>query len=359
MSQHTSAAVRVYRSLSRDPYCNLAIEDWLYRSLPLFADGGGERRLFLYRNDPCVVVGRHQNPWLECDLQGMQQQAVPLVRRQSGGGTVYHDGGNINWCFIASREQYSQDENFAVVIAALAGLGVSAERSGRNDLLVDGRKISGSAFKVARERCFHHGTLLLDADLGRLTAFLTPRKRSMQSKGIDSVRSRVANLSEFGDGIGYMEVCRALAQAFVRRYSPDSVEQASEMQVCEGCDDCDDETREYEQGIQAWDWLYGKTPDFTHAVDFAVDFRGEQIPLRAILDLHRGRVRDLTLETAEGRGLQPLLQAAQSVAREQLQDCPYRGAQLEQGLVRSAATGNPDRDGLLRALAEAVRTEVE
>jgi len=209
-----------------DPWHNLAVERVLFESSLFESFAGPEgpesdaaHALLVWRNSPCVVIGRHQNPWVECDLAKMAAAAVPLVRRVSGGGAVYHDPGNTNFTFFGTDATYDLDRQFTVVIMALESLGISARRNKRNDILVDDRKISGNAFRHTKGRSLHHGTLLVSADLNELTAYLTspnaaaaitgPTAASdarpgptadtrgsaiISSKGIPSVRSRVANL---------------------------------------------------------------------------------------------------------------------------------------------------------------------
>ncbi len=379
---------------------NLALEDWLYRTLPAGAgrdgagaarDGGGaghdeagrngipeagtspegsaqsERRLFLYRNDPCVVIGRHQNPWIECDLAAMQRDGVPLVRRQSGGGTVYHDTGNLNWCFLTSREQYSQDENFRIVQNALAEFGINGVRSGRNDILVDGRKVSGSAFKVGRERCFHHGTLLMNADLEKLLAYLTARTRQLESKGIDSVRSTVANLLEFSIDIDFESLCAALVRSFTAFYHPDAgtevektgreVTAGSKMTVGAGDTagtevtmiDSVPEAQEYYDHLQSWEWQFAKTPDFTHTL--IMEDGVYQTVIR--LDIHRGLIRgvEMEIDAAWGTEVEQILDDAVTGIR-------YSGPLIAAG-IEEAAARSADFQEYLGRMAEFIGTEVE
>ena len=255
-----SRTVVVYRSHLTDPFLNLAAEDYLLRSRPR-----RERALLLYTNDPAVVIGRHQNPWVECNPVYLAQNGIVLVRRQSGGGTVYHDHGNLNFSILSAREEYDQEWNFAVVIEALRLLGIHVERSGRNDLVCDGYKVSGSAFKHLRERSFHHGTLLVAADLARLRAALQPSPVEISSRGIASVRSRVANLvdlaSQYRGRQLVSAVSDALAAAFSRRRRAlrcDAIDAAFLAERPE----IGRRAAEY----RSWDWLYGKTPRFEQVV---------------------------------------------------------------------------------------------
>ena len=171
--------LKVFHSNSTNPWFNLATEDWIFRDMdpqiPI---------LFLWRNAPTVVIGRFQNPWAECDLDKMKQDQVKLTRRQSGGGAVYHDLNNSCFTFMSSKEDYSQKINNQILVNALSKFDIKAIPSGRNDILVGDRKVSGSAFKETKDRKFHHGTMLLKTDLSKLASYLKPKKKKLESKGI-------------------------------------------------------------------------------------------------------------------------------------------------------------------------------
>lgn len=270
--------------------------------------------LFVYRNDPCVVIGRHQNPWTECDLASMARDGVPLVRRISGGGAVYHDPGNLNFCFLGDQESYELDRHFAVVTEALAGLGIRAHRNERNDILLDGvvnpratkpgrsdtrpggteprgatpalpAKISGNAFRHTKNVSMHHGTLLVDADLDRLSAYLhsptspdTPpppaakaevgaagQANSTQaavtsSKAIASVRSSVANLNDVNPALSFDDVADALAAAYRDTFAGAGTATAPAFATAVSADA---RLAEYDEELRSWEWRYGKTPAFT------------------------------------------------------------------------------------------------
>ena len=169
-----------------DPAWNLAAEEYLLtqRSEPFFR---------LWRNADSVIIGRHQNAWAEIDLGYVEREGIPVVRRMTGGGAVFHDLGNVNYSFFDLRERRFTD----VILEALAALGVSGTCSGRNDLVLeDGRKFSGTAICKHGSRLLEHGTLLFDASFDRLAAALRPRPEKFTGKAVQSVRSRVANLSD-------------------------------------------------------------------------------------------------------------------------------------------------------------------
>jgi lipoate---protein ligase len=178
-----------------DARINLALEEYVFRSKP--AD---EDVLLFYVNDRAIIIGRNQNTVEEIDGDVVAARGIAVVRRVSGGGAVYHDTGNLNFSFMTPdvKGRFNRYDQFTrPVIDALHDLGVSAELGGRNDILVDGRKISGNAQFAAPARMLSHGTLLLDADLDAVTAALRPKPGKVESKGVKSIRSRVANISEF------------------------------------------------------------------------------------------------------------------------------------------------------------------
>jgi lipoate-protein ligase A len=181
-----------------------------------------QRVLFLWRNADTVVIGRAQNPWKECNTRRMEEDNVRLARRSSGGGAVFHDLGNTCFTFMAGKPEYDKTISTSIVLNALNSLGVTAEASGRNDLVVKtpegDRKVSGSAYRETMDRGFHHGTLLLNADLSRLANYLNPDKKKLQAKGITSVRGRVANLVELLPGVTHEQICDAIREAFFEHY---------------------------------------------------------------------------------------------------------------------------------------------
>ena len=182
--------MKLYVLTTTNPHYNLAVEEYLFRH---------ERDdvCMLWQNAHTVVIGKNQNAFAEVDIDALHRDGVYLARRITGGGAVYHDLGNVNFSFISanSTETGLDFARFtAPIVRALASLGVQAELSGRNDLLLDGQKFSGNAQYSADGRTLHHGTLLFDADLAALSRYLRPDEEKLASKGIKSVRSRVTNL---------------------------------------------------------------------------------------------------------------------------------------------------------------------
>lgn len=180
---------------NHDPRINLALEEYALRNFSHETD-----YLLFYINEPSIIIGRNQNTLEEINLDYVKENNIHVVRRISGGGAVYHDLGNLNFSFITNHDIKSL-HNFkkftAPVIKVLASMGIEAELIGRNDILVDGKKISGTAQFSTGKRMISHGTLLLDTNLGEVVNALNVKMSKIESKGHKSVRSRVANISEY------------------------------------------------------------------------------------------------------------------------------------------------------------------
>lgn len=225
LASRDSSRHQIYQSLSSDPYVNLSIEHFLLENAP-----SDSSILFLYINRPCVVIGRNQNPWLETNLRAIQNDRVAdaegsrdgedvlYVRRRSGGGAVFHDEGNLNYSVISPRTTFTRNKHAEMVVQALHRIGATnTSVNDRHDIVMSlsqkqrlslggsptgfnpdtPRKISGSAFKLTKNRALHHGTCLLDSpNITDIGAFLrSPARNYIKAKGVESVRSPVANVS--------------------------------------------------------------------------------------------------------------------------------------------------------------------
>ena len=203
-------APRCIESRSTDPYTNLAIEACLMGSAR-----SGEPVLYLWQNERTVVIGRNQCASAECDVERLEREGGHLARRRSGGGAVYHDLGNLCFTFVTTPEEYDQAAQTGVILDAVRALGIDAERTGRNDLVVgDGRKFSGHAYQHTGVASCHHGTIMVAVDVDALGRYLTVSPEKLRAKGVRSVRSRVTNLRALDPGITVEDLKDALRSAF-------------------------------------------------------------------------------------------------------------------------------------------------
>ncbi|WP_319560193.1 lipoate--protein ligase [Marispirochaeta sp.] len=239
--------MRVILLKDGDPFANLAAERLL------FEEGSAEESLLLYVNKPCVVIGRSQNPFAEADLRALRQYGMPLVRRYTGGGTVYHDPGNLNYTFIQNRHGYDKFENSGRILKALADLGIAAEVTERNDLVIGKRKFSGSAYRLTKEKALHHGTLLVSSDLSLLHSALKPSFRRIEGKGVLSVRSPVICLNDIIPGLTVELVIDALVRHFNHGVW-EEVPPDGELYI---------RSRTQAENFSAWEWVFGRTPHFS------------------------------------------------------------------------------------------------
>jgi len=237
-----------YESKGFDPYENLAMEEAL-----LDVVGEDEICFYLWQNERTVVIGRNQNPWKECRTEKLEEAGGKLARRLSGGGAVFHDSGNLNFTFIVGKKNYDINRQLQVIVEGLKELGVKAEFSGRNDLLVNGKKFSGNAYYFGKTMAYHHGTLMFDVDLDNLMTYLQVSPLKMQAKGIDSVRSRVTNLKEENSAITLETLKEALKRAFLKVYESDTLEMA---QIPE------EKKQTIQEKYASWEWRFGETPKF-------------------------------------------------------------------------------------------------
>ena len=252
----------VCESRDLDPHYNLALEESLLRP------ANDAVILYLWQNQNTVVIGRNQNPWKECRTALLQQEGGHLARRLSGGGAVFHDLGNLNFTFLMPQSMYDLDKQLGVICKAVQSFGIEAERSGRNDVLAQGRKFSGNAFYKNGRQAYHHGTLLLDADMEKLSRYLNPSKAKLAAKGVDSVRSRVGNLRELNPEITIEAMKAALVEAFAEIYGG-PVENFEP--------ECDPVLIER---YRSWEWNYGQKLPFTFEWEDRLDFGCVRIEAR-------------------------------------------------------------------------------
>lgn len=238
-----------------DPRINLAIEEYLLKTMDVEKDPF----LLFYINEPSIIIGKNQNTAEEINTDYVDSNGIHVVRRLSGGGAVYHDLGNLNYSFITVDDGNSF-RNFRKftepVVKALQSLGVNAELSGRNDLMAEGRKVSGNAQFSTRGRMFSHGTLMFDTEVDAVVSALKVSKEKIESKGIKSIRSRVANISEF--------LKEPMTVTKFRNAILHSIFEGEEnVRYYELTDEDWKKIHELsKERYGNWDWNYGKSPKF-------------------------------------------------------------------------------------------------
>ncbi|WP_424565541.1 lipoate--protein ligase [Tepidibacillus fermentans] len=266
---------------SHDPRINLAEEEYVLKYLD-----PNETYLLFYINEPSIIIGRNQNTMEEINHQYVKDHGIHVVRRLSGGGAVYHDLGNLNFSIITKDdgESFRNFRRFTEpVIKALHRLGVNAELSGRNDITVGGRKISGNAQFSYKGRMFSHGTLLFNSEIDHVVAALNVNMEKIQSKGIKSIRSRVANIREFLDR--EMDIIEFKNQLLHNLY--EDYEQIPTYTLTE--QDYEKVMEISRERYQNWDWNFGKSPAFN--VKGSKRFEGVgQIDIR--LDVKSGKIEN-------------------------------------------------------------------
>ncbi len=198
---------------STDPYRNLAIEKQLLDTLP-----DETAILYLWQNAHTIVCGRNQNPWYECRVKEFLGDGGKIAKRLSGGGTVYHDMGNVNFTFLVPKSDFNIPKQLSVIQSAVASYGLQAIHSGRNDLQIGDRKFSGNAFYSSGHNAYHHGTLLVDVDMSVMGRYLTADEKKLQNRGVKSVPARVINLKALAPALTIDNLQAALFKAFAKIY---------------------------------------------------------------------------------------------------------------------------------------------
>ncbi len=310
-----------------DPRWNLAIEEYALRTLdPRY------RYVLFYVNQPSIIIGRNQNTFAEVNEEYVRERGIHVVRRRSGGGAVYHDGGNLNFSFITnySPERLNNFRFFTEpVVRVLRELGVDAELQGRNDVVVGGRKVSGNAQFSTPRRMFSHGTLLFNSDLDDVARALNVKQRKFRSKGHESVRARVANIAEFAEK--EMDV-----PTFRNRLLQGLFLGGEVLTYRLNAQDWAGVRRIIEERYARWAWNFGESPPF----DLHRSRRFAWGVLDAWLDIRNGRVAGARLfsDMLDATVLGPL--------ERRLVGVPYDGEALLQAL--DAAGPGDDIPGLKR-----------
>ncbi|WP_341321360.1 lipoate--protein ligase [Solibacillus sp. FSL H8-0523] len=267
-----------------DPRINLAIEEYVLKNMDIEKDDF----LLFYINQPSIIIGKNQNTIEEINTDYVEANDVLVVRRLSGGGAVYHDLNNLNFSFLTKDDgnSFSNYKKFTQpVVDALAKLGVNSELSGRNDILAEGRKVSGNAQYSTRGRMFSHGTLMFDLDIDAVVNSLKVKQDKIESKGIKSVRSRVANIIDFlPEKITVeqfrMEILKSIfgGEENIQYYELSEQDWENIHEISKN-------------RYQLWEWNYGKSPRFN--IQKTKRFPSGGIDIR--LEVNKGILEEVTI----------------------------------------------------------------
>ena len=271
--------LRVFVSESLDVYHNQAIEKYFLDRIE-----DDEVILYLWQNDRTIVIGANQDAYGECDIEKLEKDGGHLARRITGGGAVYHDKGNLNFTFITPKALYDLSKQEEVILKALDCLGIKAAKTGRNDLVIDGRKFSGHAYYKGKKSCLHHGTLMLEVDEGRLQDYLRVSLAKLHSKNVASVRSRIINLKSVREDLDLDTLKKALIHSAELIYET----KAEPYTVFD-----QDELTKLEVQFKDDKWRYGKLYKEGRVVEKRFDFG----TVRIVYVMEEDQIKDLSVFT--------------------------------------------------------------
>lgn len=272
---------KIYLSNSKDPRVNLSLEEYFLSKVE-----ENQLILFFWQSENAVVIGRNQNPYQECNISSIIEENVVMVRRLSGGGAVYHDLGNLNFAFIAKSNVYDIEKQFSIILESLSdAFGIKGESSGRNDLVIAGRKFSGNAFINEEDRHLHHGTLLIDSDVTKVSRYLSVSHKKLDNKGFDSIKSRIICLKKLSDEITVDNVIKSVEN---------KINQISDSEVfIEIINENVSELEKYIEKYSSHDWNYGDCPEF----DFGFEEKYKWGMISINLKVNEGKIENIALHT--------------------------------------------------------------
>ncbi|MBK5201475.1 MAG: lipoate--protein ligase [Spirochaetaceae bacterium] len=269
---------KIYSSSETDPYYNVAAE------YQLLLEAQEDTNLFLWQNSPSVIFGRNQNIFAEVDIEYLKNNNIYPVRRFSGGGAVFQDFGNVNFTFITKEKNADSQKYLSVIKKALSHFNVNCDFSGRNDLLCDGKKFSGHAYYTNDDNYLYHGTIMVDVNLEVLSRVLKPSFLKLNSKGINSVISRVINLSEVNNNITRENIKEALIKAFTEIFGKSE----PLINIDKSCF-----IAPLFQEINQDKWIYSESPQFSITVEKKLNWGNVSIST----DVNDGLVKKIKIQT--------------------------------------------------------------
>lgn len=333
----TGRRPRVFLSTEVDPRTNLALEESLFRG---FRPGDGTIAL-IYRNEPAVLFGRNQNPWLECDLAYALRENIVPARRASGGGTVYHDMGNVNYSFIIPRADYCPSRFVAYAVETIRSFGLPARQCDRHAIWLDDRKVSGSAFMLTGSTALIHGCILACTDLSRLHRVLQVPEAGIRGRFVASVPSPVANLTMYSPGLTGEMIMERLSREFCRDFGVDEVETISASRFSG-----DSLWQRYMAQYAGWEWNFGRTGEFVQHLSAGFG--------RVEVTVYHGRIQSVRC-LAEG-GETGGLSAFWTLIDRELQHIPYDAGAI---LDRLTACSAREEIGRYPAARDQLETFIE
>lgn len=264
-----------------NPYMNHAIEEYILKNFD-------EDCFMLWRNDPCILIGKHQNTLSEINIEYVNNHKLPVVRRVTGGGTIFNDLGNLNFTFISndSDNRFADFKKFTYpIIQALKKLSINAELSGRNDLTIDGKKFSGNAQYSYKNKILHHGSILFSADMTNLVQALKVKDIKFQDKAVKSVGSRVANIKEhLKENMSVIEFKNFIIESVMSDQKNAKLyeftkEEWNEIQKIS------------DEKYDTWQWNYGNSPQFGYFNE--KKFKGGIVQVN--INVHKGLIKDIKI----------------------------------------------------------------
>ncbi|CAT05075.1 Lipoate-protein ligase A [Mesomycoplasma conjunctivae] len=249
--------MKIFTNTKTNPFITLVLEEMLLKDETI-----NEDILYFYQHDNAIIIGKNQNIYQEVKLEVVEAEKIQVYRRLSGGGAVYHDLGNINFSFITDKDQHSYAKFLNPIIEFFNSLGLQAEYKGRNDILVNGAKVSGNAQIIYKNKIVHHGTILFNANLAKLSEVLIPNKLKIESKGIKSIRQRVTNiLAELNNGMTDGEFIKKLIEFFENKYH------TSARDVVDAYLNSPEKNATFQQLSKlrgSSEWIFGTNPAFSY-----------------------------------------------------------------------------------------------
>ncbi len=271
--------MNIFYTTTTDPAFNLALEEYLFSSTD-------QSWFFLWQNENAVIIGKNQVALREVDSALAAENGTKIIRRMTGGGAVYHDMGNVNYSYIVNSEDNAIcfERYTRAIIRYLENLGVKAEFTGRNDILVEGKKISGNAQHIKNGRILHHGTLLFNADLQYASKVLTPDSKKINSRGVSSVKSRITNIKDHLTDDMDTELFISSLLQFITSDAAATPCEPNEEQI--GC-----AKKLCEERYATFGWNFGTSPQY----DFSVEKRFDFGTVSVTADIQDGNIKSIAI----------------------------------------------------------------